>query len=283
MNNFKIQPDNNWLINLESHTIKDKKLINISGPWYGECGEDGVLDYMFDYIKETTSHAVDIGAGMGNWGSNVRHIVDKYNWDSTEMDGRDWPNKHPAVKNEWFTPDNICSLFEKYNTPKEFDLLSLDIDSMDYHILEKILIGGYRPSVAIIEFNPIFDYNESYVRVYDAGYKKDSTSNYGASINAFNILMKLFNYSLVHVFGNIKINEKGIATPDSIQSNNLLFLHNKFISVDTKITPIEQLHPVPWIETWKTKNNICGFGDDLSNIKESLINNSFVELEREKI
>ena len=54
-----------------------------------------------------------------------------------------------------------------YKTPKEFDLLSLDIDSIDWYVLKKLLEGNFKPSVAIIEFNPMFEYNESYVRRYD--------------------------------------------------------------------------------------------------------------------
>ena len=54
------------------------------------------------------------------------------------------------------SPDNICEKLLKYNTPEEFDLLSLDIDSNDWYVLKSILYGGFKPSVIILEYNPIY-------------------------------------------------------------------------------------------------------------------------------
>ena len=62
------------------------------------------------------------------------------------MDG---DNENPEInlKKVMFWPDNIVQLFEKYEVRREFDLLSVDMDSYDWWILEKILEAGYRPRV----------------------------------------------------------------------------------------------------------------------------------------
>ena len=51
------------------------------------------------------------------------------------------------LKKVMFWPDNILELFTKYEVRREFDLLSVDMDSYDWWILEKILEDGYRPRV----------------------------------------------------------------------------------------------------------------------------------------
>ena len=62
------------------------------------------------------------------------------------MDGS---NENPKInlKKVMFWPDNILELFTKYEVRREFDLLSVDMDSYDWWILEKILEDGYRPRV----------------------------------------------------------------------------------------------------------------------------------------
>jgi len=52
------------------------------------------------------------------------------------------------------TQENINNLFEKYNVPENFDLLSIDIDSLDYFILKNLNTMKFRPSIIIIETNP---------------------------------------------------------------------------------------------------------------------------------
>ena len=46
-----------------------------------------------------------------------------------------------------FWPDNILELFTRFSVSREFDLLSVDMDSYDWWMVERILEGGYRPRV----------------------------------------------------------------------------------------------------------------------------------------
>ena len=253
MKNFKKVPNNDWLMNLDKYRIKENPMgrEHCEGPWYSNDGEDGVLAYLFDYINDKYKFAVDIGSAHGYGGSNVRHLVDKYKWDSFESDYDDgtvennqWDRIHPRVKRETIFEHNVCDIFEKQNVPKRFDLLSLDIDSLDWFVLQGLLVGGYRPSVAILEYNPIFNYDEAFTRYYDESYHKDGTSEYGASAKAFEMLMGEADYKLVHMFGN----------PDEeIYANNMIFLHGDFIDDNTEIKTIKELHPKNWVEPWKNQ------------------------------
>ena len=286
MGKWKKIPNNEWLLNLDNHRIKTKPIGNwdCRGPWYSDDGEDGVLNYIFSYINDQYKFAVDIGSAHGYGGSNVRHLVDNNNWNSIELDFGRWnrdgkPAQHPNVRRETITHGNICNILQKYKTPKLFDLLSLDLDSIDYHVLSSLLRGGYRPSVSIIEFNPIFNHNEPYIKKLDNEFRKDSTSNYGASLRAFQLLFFKYEYTLVHVFGN-----------ENIECNNAIFMRNDYIIDNTKVKTIEKLHPHSWVESWKNNDKMDAgyFSDsDNSNIKDSrtisgakynLINNSFIKL-----
>ena len=62
------------------------------------------------------------------------------------MDGSNEDTKI-NLKKVMFWLDNILELFTKYEVRREFDLLSVDMDSYDWWILEKILEDGYRPRV----------------------------------------------------------------------------------------------------------------------------------------
>ena len=84
---FRKKPPVNWLgdLNKYRNDTKPGKHPHL-GPWYSDDGEDGVLDYIFQYINITNRFAVDIGCAHGYGGSHIRHLVDKYDMDSTELD-----------------------------------------------------------------------------------------------------------------------------------------------------------------------------------------------------
>ena len=62
------------------------------------------------------------------------------------MDGSH-ENPEINLKREIFWPDNILELFTRFRVSREFDLLSVDMDSYDWWMVERILEGGYRPRV----------------------------------------------------------------------------------------------------------------------------------------
>jgi len=94
---------------------------------------------------------------------------------------------------------NIIEIFKKNSVPKEFDILTIDIDSNDYYIARKILNQGYRPSLLILEYNPNIPIHKSLAikNVINFPNKKI----YGASFLAINNLANLNNYHLVHISG----------------------------------------------------------------------------------
>lgn len=63
---------------------------------------------------------------------------EKYNWNGLLMDGSN-QNNSINLKKEFITRENIIELFNKYNVPEYFNILSIDIDYNDYYVFTTII------------------------------------------------------------------------------------------------------------------------------------------------
>ena len=189
--------------------------------FYSQNGEDGILEFIFSVIDTTNKYSVEFGVGNGTQ-CNTIYLQEKKGWNGLMMDyspdpantsGSDankaWyknikrifnrktrsPNLHLDIKNEKVTADNIQQLFQKYQVPKQFDLLSIDIDFNDYWVWKSIV--DYVPRVVVIEFNAAISPNESRVVAYDPEAHWDGTNYFGASLLALQKLGLEKGYTLV--------------------------------------------------------------------------------------
>lgn len=106
-------------------------------------------------------------------------------------------NQEIGLHKEFITAENINHIFEKYNVPKKFDLLSIDIDFNDFYIW-KSLDEVYQPRVVIIEHNASHSPTEDKVVKYNPNATWDGTNYCGASIRALYNLGKVKGYSLIY-------------------------------------------------------------------------------------
>lgn len=131
---------------------------------YSQNGEDGVLEYVLSKL-DTNKWAVEFGAWDGKYLSNTFHFIEKHGYNAVLIEG-DGAKMTDLVKNtQQFgekvkcinafvepsgnnTLDNILSTTP---IPVDFDLLSIDIDGLDYYIWESLV--KYQPKVVIIEIN----------------------------------------------------------------------------------------------------------------------------------
>lgn len=176
--------------------VSNIKNVNTNIKRYAQFGEEAIFDYIFENIGTTNKFLIDFGASSLNLGlSNSKYLLEK-GWKGLLMDGNSDGN--PLIKQEFITAENICQLFQKYFTPKIFDLLSIDIDGNDVWVLEKILLGGYRPRVIINEFNGCLPVGCNKVIKYNPNHSWGENDYYGGSFEAFKTLCNKFNYTLVH-------------------------------------------------------------------------------------
>lgn len=168
---------------------------------YSQQGEDGVIAHIFDVIGTETKYAVDIGAYDGRITSNVKALEDK-GWQACKFEGSEIADTEEAklngVNKEWVTPENVAELLQKYGVPNNFDFLSLDIDSTDYHVLKALLATGYKPRAMVTEYNGSYGPVMPVTTHYPIELGKLWGDYYGASLAAFYYLLKEYGYRLVH-------------------------------------------------------------------------------------
>lgn len=185
---MKLTLDNKWV-----YGIKDIPLNKM----YAQFGEEAIFDYIFKHIGTTTKYIVDFGAGTLNSGlSNSRYLIES-GWTGLLMDGNP-AEENEIIKKEFITAENIVSLFDKYNVPKEFDMLSIDIDGNDFWVLKSILKSEYSPRVIINEFNGCLPETSLQVMKYNPNHSWGNNDYYGASFEAFKRLLNQAGYTLVH-------------------------------------------------------------------------------------
>jgi hypothetical protein len=126
---------------------------------YSQWGEDGILEEIFERIKCENKYFVEFGAGDGKYISNTAFLRLEKNWNGLLLEG----DKNLVEKgggdsiklyHEMIYSNNINELFEKYKVPKNFGLLSIDIDGDDAYVFDALNFNKFCPDVIICEFNP---------------------------------------------------------------------------------------------------------------------------------
>ena len=192
---------------------------------YAKSGEDGIIKIIFHKIKTTNKFFVEFGVEDGKE-CNTRLLREKHGWQGLSMDsGEDNPS---FIKKEFITAENINELFGKYNVPKHFDLLSIDIDFNDYWVWKAI--QDYQPRAVVIEYNSSVPPTESKVIEYDPHGQWDRTNYFGASLLAMVKLGRLKGYTLVGC------NRRGV---------NAFFVKNDLADGHFKVKTTRELYRPP--------------------------------------
>lgn len=172
-------------------------------PWkkYSQYGEEAYLDYILKSIEVSKNFFVDLGAWDGFHLSNTQFFKEQ-GWDGLMVDADNHGNDE--VKKEIITLENILDIFERHSVPKEFGLLSIDLDGNDWWILDKIL-SEYRPDVVIAEFNGTIPVGMDMVIKYNPDHYWKNNDYYGASFEAFKRLARSRGYTVVFQNDNLNI------------------------------------------------------------------------------
>ena len=87
--------------------------------------------------------------------------------------------------------DNLDTILRETEIPRNYDVLSIDIDGNDYHVWEVSV--KYRPKIVVIEYNPTIPDNIDFIQ------RADARVNQGASLCALKRLAKKKKYELICV------------------------------------------------------------------------------------
>lgn len=160
---------------------------------YSQNGEDGIITAIFAMIGTTNKFFVEFGVEDG-MECNSRYLMKHKGWTGLLMDGAN-ENSCMNLHREFITAEDIEFLFAKYNVPREFDLLSIDIDGNDYWVWKAI--RQYTPRVVIVEYNSCIPFAPAVTIPYEPRFQWDKTGYYGASLSALVTLGNEKGYTLV--------------------------------------------------------------------------------------
>lgn len=125
---------------------------------HSQNGEDGIIAYLSDDVSNRSKTFVEIGCGTGAK-CNSANLVHR-GWsgvaiDSVERRANRYAKRFTCIRTlcETVTPENVNSL----QLPKFPQVLSIDIDGFDFHVVKALLSSGSRPSICVVEYNSAFD------------------------------------------------------------------------------------------------------------------------------
>jgi len=181
-----------------------RRLLRYQSQVCSQNGEDGIIHEIFRRIGTTAKIFAEVGVGDG-CENNTAFLLSQ-GWTGFWVDGcnnflRALENREDLQREclKYFVSiisrENIAGLFEQLGVPKEFDLLSLDIDQNTYYAWEGL--RSFRPRVVVVEYNGAVPPDVDWKVRYSSNRIWDGTQNFGAGLKAFEIIGRKFGYSLV--------------------------------------------------------------------------------------
>lgn len=146
--------------------IFDTRLNRFGRNKYSENGEDGIVLELFRRLGIDRGWIVEFGAWDGKVASNTFRLIEESDQfravyiecDATryqdlmatanEVNGRILP---VCAFVQSTGPESLSAILSRTPVPPEFELLSIDVDSIDYFIW--MHLDDYRPKLVIIEIN----------------------------------------------------------------------------------------------------------------------------------
>jgi hypothetical protein len=165
-------------------------------------GEDGIIERIFEIIGTKNKWCLELGALNGTHDSNTWHLVHDLGWNAllieadityfTKLAALYAGNPRVYAINAFVSFEgehSLDALCKVAQMPKDFDLLSLDIDGNDYHLWDSMT--AYMPRVVCIEFNQTIPNDIEFVQ------PRDMAIFQGSSLASLTLLAKQKGYELV--------------------------------------------------------------------------------------
>jgi hypothetical protein len=196
---------------VEANTRKPRQLCDREFKIFSQWGEDGIIQFLIANLA--IRHRTFIEFGVEDFfEANCRFLLMKDNWSGYVIDGS--PSNIERLRSSYFywryplqskaafiTRENIDALLAESGFDREPGILSVDIDGVDYYVLEAL--RDWRPSILIVEYNAVFGSRRAVTVPYDPQFQRTrrhhSNLYYGASLPAFLSLANERGYALVGV------------------------------------------------------------------------------------
>jgi len=201
-------------------------LINFRKNLYSQDGEDGVIEEIFKRLSINKGTFVEFGAWDGKYLSNTFALLEK-NWAGVYIEG-DKSRFQDLIVNMESMKDNVelinlyvkthgknslDNILSRTKIGKDFDLLSIDIDTYDWHIWESLKI--FRPKVVVIEINSSIP-----IGIYQTHHGQEIK---GSSFSSTISLGKQKGYTPICHTGNLILIRNEFLDQINLPENEILF------------------------------------------------------------
>lgn len=180
---------------------------------FSQNGEDSILAYLLSKLGMKGPNHYFVEFGVEDFvEANCRYLLQTRNWSGLVLDGSEkniarlkghqifWKHDLQAL-NVFVTAENIGHLLFQHLGEQQPDLISVDIDGMDYWVVEAM--ADFRPSIFVVEFNSTFGMEQPLTVPYSMDFVRSeahySNLYYGASLPAFKNLLLSRGYFLAAV------------------------------------------------------------------------------------
>lgn len=178
---------------------------------FSQTNEDGILLYIFALIGTANKHCVEICAGDGIE-CNSANLIINHGWTGLLVDGdeqnvtrgKTFYARHPdtfvfppTFLHAWVDTSNVNTLMTSHGFAGEIDLLSIDLDGVDYWIWKAI--ACINPRVVVVEYQDIWGPDKAVTVPYTQDFSRFAARHdyHGASLLAFVKLARAKGYRLV--------------------------------------------------------------------------------------
>ena len=251
---------------------------------YSQSGEDGITEKIFEVIGTTNKFYLDFGGTESTNNSEVLHK--DHGFTGVLWNGSDINCPYTKVYKEFITTENILDLMNKYEIPKEFDFLSIDIDGNDWYVWKKIC-ENYRPRVVVIEYNSTFPPPIDKIIKHDSTHEwNDGSIYFGATIQSMYNLGKQVGYDLVaaeNMGANLFFIRNDIDTSMFHRVNDVEFIYRTPKYGHRPCSEDGLTHTEECLKTYRSDGTLCHKPDLLNRewiSSESILNENDLEKSR---
>lgn len=219
---------------------------------FSQSGEDGIIDYLLHKLNLKKISFVEIGTGDYEEANtrflaetvNCRGLLIDLNKELNFVKKRDfyW-QKDLYICNKKVNNKNINLILKNFGFENNFDLLSIDIDGVDYWVLKEIELNNC--SIVILEYNPLFGhhYQVTIPNIENFNREKFNKIYFGASLTAYIALMKEKNFYFIGANSTccnaFFVNKKYEKSFDNLKLDELSFYTNYFFREIKSNNPVE--------------------------------------------
>jgi hypothetical protein len=183
---------------------------------YSQTDEDGIIWFLLAVIGNPLRTCVEVCAGDGRE-CNSANLILNHRWHGLLVDGdsakvergrqfystsRATAVYPPRYAQAWVTRNTINNLIASHGFTGEVDLLTIDVDGVDYWLWEALEV--ITPRIVVVEFNDILGPDRAWTVPYADDFRADrypmtdGMPNFaGASLSAFVKLARRKGYRLV--------------------------------------------------------------------------------------